>query len=112
MTDLEAGIPEGVEEAPQGCGRRVGFRACEKQKVYVGMGRQLAPAVAPHGDQREVSGASQLCFPQVEQRAVDVGRALPGYPGPVGESRFPRRPEVCERQTASPPFSPVRMRTT
>ncbi len=66
MTDLEARIPEGVEEAPQGCGGGVGPRAGEEQKVDVGVRRQLTPPVAPDGNQREVRGSSELRFPQVE----------------------------------------------
>jgi hypothetical protein len=84
MADLEPRIPQGVEEASERRGRRIGFGSGEEQEIDVRVRRELTSAVAANGDQREVRRPAELCFPQVEQRAVDVRRALPGHPGPVG----------------------------
>ena len=89
----------------------------QHQQVDVGVGRQLAPAVAADGQHGHAAAGHGHGVDEGGQDVVEGGRPAPGRSAALAQCQLRSRPDPGQlsgacRQSASPPISPVRMRIT
>ena len=129
VAHLEAGVPQRVQQAAEVLGAGPALVVDQHQQVDVGVGRHIAPPVATDGNHGDAAAGQGHGADQLGQDVVEGGRPAPGRPAALAQRQLRRRPDRGELdgarpslrgarheppgppQSASPPISPVRMRS-
>ena len=92
VADLEAGVPQRVEQAAEVLGAGPALVVHQDQQVDVGVGRHLAPAVATNGQHGHTAAGQRHGVDQGGQDVVEGGPPVSGRAAALAQRQLRGRP--------------------